>query len=1323
MKNLLVRLSLTVIFLFTACISAFAQPVAAFSSDITADCSPARVNFTDNSTGSPTSYNWDFGDGGTSVLKDPSHTYSIAGVYTVTLSVSSGTGSDTEVKTNYITVWRNPSASFSISEDTVCSTTGITFTSTSTPGDAIINQYNWSFNDGSAPVTGVNTVNHQFIFSGSSIQLFFPNLLINDANGCNSSISDTVFIFPEPTANFTPNPSSACTTPAFISFINNSLNTNQFNWNFGDTASGSNNTSTIQNPSHTYNNSGSYTVTLTAGVLGCSASQTAIINIASPVANFSASDSVICYGDTISFTSTGTSGNYFWDFSDPASGGNNTSTLPDPTHVFATPGTHLVTFTVSLGVCSDTYTKTITVRPSPVPYIFAPVVFACDTVFTVNFTDTSSTHVAWSWNFGDPGSGSQNTSTLQNPTHSFNSFGSYDITQTVTDNFGCSATATFFSYIQIIRPTLSFTQPDSGCVGSSFNFSATVNSPADPNITNYTWRFGDGTGPQNGGTNPTISHTFNSVGIFDVTLIVTTQTGCTATLVQTAYIKIGTPPNANFSATPLSICFKENVQFTDLTPSPVTGWQWTFGDGGGSTSQNPNHQYNVDTSGTIDPFDVELIAYYNGCPDTIDIQDMIIVQGPIPDFRIVYNCPNPYSVAFTNLSGGATSYSWDFGDASAPSTQTDPSHVYASRGNYTVLLSATSSVSGCTVDTVYQVSVTEPNAVLVTDTSIACRPGIINFTGSGSTDANQQVWYFGEGIAGVQDTAYVPDTFHQYNSTGFFNVQYIITDIHNCTDTATKQIHIIGPTAGFTAAPFTGCAPITVSFSDTSKTEGGAISQWTWNYGTTSHTITSPPGNDTLTFSIPGLYTVILTVTDVNGCSNSATATNYIQPTKPVPYITPMDTSCNNVQQTFTAYPGAFVASPLTYDWDFGDNTSASVQTTTVNHTYTSNGSYPLKLIVTDGNGCVDSTTSNIFIYTTPASFSSNLNDTCVDNNGLKKAQVISVFTSDYTAYASNYTWNLTATTLSDPSLSSAYYTFDLPGTYDVELIVTNRFGCSDTMLKPGLVVLSGPLGAFSFVPDSGCRPLTVNFQGSATNVNYYAWDFGDGTVIPYTLDTQVTHTYTTIRNFVPQFYLAYLFDTLNNEVCMIRVSGTDTVKVTSLVNVNILEDSIYVTDGERDTLHVFTANPSGLPLTYVWNPAGFVNQDPVVSNIFYATTNGTDSYYYVEVAYGTTGCSGIDSVLVLYKPCEGVLKIPNVFTPNNDSKNDTYYIDGLCNFEDFHFVIYNRWGKIIYESTEADFKWDGKTNGGTEASEGVYYYVLHAKSKDHTGYIQLIRE
>lgn len=1305
-------------------IASFAQVTANFTADILQDCPPAIVQFTSTSTGNPTTYSWDFGDGtGGSVLQNPNHSFANSGLYTVTLTVSNGTTSDTEIKTDYIRVFVPPTASYSLTNDSICSGSSITFTNTSVPGDGAINQFSWTFNDGTPQVTGVSTVDHTFTNGGSTYQTYYPVLAINDANGCNGSYNeDTIWVFPQPVADFFVNQITSCSAPATISFTNTSSNTSSYTWDFGDPASGVDNSSTLANPSHTYNSTGTYNIVLTSGVPGCNDTHNQSVTIAQPVANFSISDTVVCMNDTIFFSNTGSTGVYNWNFGDPSSGVNNSSGQSDPFHVFSGPGTYQVSLTISIGTCTDVITQSVRVRVPPQVAFISPDHQACDTPFTVSFNDTISGHTAWSWVFGDPSSGSLDSSSVQNPSHTYHNFGYYSVNLTVTDGFGCRNSALFSNYVAIVKPVIDFSRPDSGCVGSTFTFNASVNSPADPNITDYTWVFTDGTGPHSSGSSPTIQHTFNSVGIFPVTLTITTSSGCTETLTKTAYIKIGTKPNANFSATPQVICFKDNVQFTDLSaPPPITGWRWNFGDGGSSILQNPSHQYNIDTSGTADPFDVTLIAYYNGCPDTIVLTDLITVNGPIPDFAPVYNCANPYSVTFNNLSGGATSYSWDFGDGSAASTQTNPTHTFPSNTNYTVVLTATSSVSGCVVDSVHVVQIRAPLAVAASNTIEACHPSTIQFTGTGSTDYNTQVWTFGEGIAGVQDTSLQINSPHYYNNAGYYTATLTITDIHNCVSVDTQRVHIIGPTAYFKASPFTGCAPLNVQFTDTSHTEGSAIVKWIWNYG--SAVDTTLTGTASHPYPTPGNYSVTLTVIDANGCTNSTTAFNYIRPTQPDPtFTTSADTLCRNAPISFNASPGTYVANPVTYAWNFGDGNTSSSTNNTETHSYTDNGTYSVLLIATDNNNCIDSIRKDIFVYTTPASFHWTLQDTCVETNGIKQAQIYAVFTSDSNNYMGTYSWDLEYTQNLNTNLSSYVNYYSVPaGSYDVALTVTNRFGCVDSVRQPDLVVVPGPTGSFTAIPDSGCRPLTVTFNGVASNSNLYAWDFGDGTVIPSTAEDTVTHTYNSVDNFIPRLYLGFTMP-ISGNFCYVQVPYNDSIQVTTIVNVDILEDTIIVSDEEFDTLHVQTVGPGGLTYTYAWNPASLVNPDPLNSTTFYATTTGTTQLYTVEAGYGN-GCSSSDSVLVIYRTCEALLKIPNVFTPNDDHRNDTYHIDSLCTFEGFYFKIYNRWGKIVFESNDPDFAWDGLDKDGTECSEGTYYYVMLTRRNELHGFIQLIRE
>ena len=125
-----------------------AQPVANFTATPLTGCAPMLVTFTNTSTGNPTSFQWTLGNSATSVLPNPTTTYTIPGTYTVTLTVSNASGTDVETKTNYITVLANPIVNFTVNDTASCPPLNAIFTNTSnpvTPGPAT---YNWSFGDG-----------------------------------------------------------------------------------------------------------------------------------------------------------------------------------------------------------------------------------------------------------------------------------------------------------------------------------------------------------------------------------------------------------------------------------------------------------------------------------------------------------------------------------------------------------------------------------------------------------------------------------------------------------------------------------------------------------------------------------------------------------------------------------------------------------------------------------------------------------------------------------------------------------------------------------------------------------------------------------------------------------------------------------------------------------------------------------------------------------------------------------------------------------------------------------------------------------------------
>lgn len=1305
-------------------------PVADFTVLDADGCAPHTASFTSTSTGGPLTYVWEFGDPnspGTSTSANPSHIYTVPGQYNVKLTVTNANGSDSIIKTNFITVFNGPSALYTTSRDTICSGESITFTDASTQGDGAINQWEWTFNDGTATVTGSNTVTHPFINFDTTTQSFIAVFKPIDINGCNSiASSDTIFVLPAPTASFNYSATS-CVFPFTVSFTNTSTGPSIYSWNFGDPSSGVNDTSSQFQPSHTYNTGGSYLVTLTNGVAACRATDTITINLFPPVSSFTMSDSIPCLNDTVFFTNLSTppplsSMTYLWTF-----GPAITSNAINPKHVYTIPGSYTVSLKTSFGGCSSISTHSVNVLSPPSTGFTASDLNACDTPFPVSFSaDSLPLNVGWQWDFGDPASGASNSSTIREPIHIYNNFGSYPVKLIVTDIFGCRDSVEIFNYILIRKPIIGFTMQDSGCVGSTFDYSATVISPADPVITNYSWDFGDGS-PIVSGANADTSHQFNTVGVFDVTLTITTQSGCTATLTNTGFARVGTIPNAQIDSVLSSICFKGTVSFTDLTAPPVTGWFWQFGDNKSSTEQNPSHKYEFDTSGVAEPFDIILIAYYNGCADSDTVVNMVTVLAPVPLFDTTMNCLFPDSVKFTDLSGGADSLFWNFGDGSPiDSISTNPSHIYAGRGDYNVVLTAKNNASGCSVDTTLIISVREIKANAISNLTQVCHPGSINFSGSASQDAVNWFWTFGEGIPNVLDTSYEADTVHIYTRPGFYTATLTTNDIYNCLATDTQRVHIIGPTANFTADKLGGCSPVNVTFKDSSQIEGGAITNWTWNYGTGE-----PPENTNIdsishNYNSSGLYSVTLIVTDVNGCSDLRTAINFINPTKPTASILIPDTGCSKAPELFTGNAGPIgsYAQPVTYIWNFGDGQSFSDTSETTNHVYTSNGDFNVRLKVVDANGCVDSTNANIFLFTTSADFTfDTLSECVVDQYGIKKANVKVDLFSTETQYVTHaiYDWDMTVA--QRRGWTSSNFTFNYnspPGIYDITLILTNDLGCKDTLKKPGAIIVAGPTGSFSFVPDSGCSPLTVNFTGTSVNSNIFSWDFGDGSVVTGTSLSSISHTYTTVDTYVPQFLLGF---PLTNETCYLPVDSFGAVTVTSTIGVDIVEDTIFVREGEKGvlTVNVLSGSP---PYTYNWTPANQVTNGPS-SNTFLAGIEQNSAYYTVQVPYGTLGCSGSDRVYVVLIPetCEKNLdSIPNAFSPNGDAINDTYYIKDLCNFDGFNIKIFNRWGKIIFESTNPIFVWDGNTSSGTEASEGVYYYVLKAKTRDLHGYINLIR-
>jgi gliding motility-associated-like protein len=1264
-----------------------AQVVASFSATPVKGCSPLVVSFTDHSTGGATSWSWNFGDGQTSVLQNPGAIYTNSGVYTVTLTVSNGSSSNTIIQTNYITVYANPTAGFTLSTDTACVGQMVKFTNATVigSGGAAISSWAWDFGDGHAQTVTTTTVSHSYTTPGS-----YPiSLIVTDMNGCTSSITETVVVVSPPTPAFIANPVSGCSAPLSVTFTNNSTSSGvcTYIWHFGDGG-----TSNQMNPTHTYTANGSYNVTLIVNQHGCidSTVMPDFINIQNMNAGFTATPSVVCTGQSISFTNTSipaaVSAN--WVFGD-----GGTSTTINPIYTYTAAGTYTVTLAATgAGGCSGNATKIVTVNQTPVAAFLADTMVACSVPFVVTFTNNSTGASTYHWNFGDG-----NTSASINPVNTYTAPGTYTVTLIATNSTGvCSDSIVKNSFIVISPPVAGFTSiPDSGCVPLVVNLTSNSTSALFP-ITSYTWSYGDG----NSGTSaaPNATNTYTVSGIFSPTLTVQTGSGCTNTFVCTNCIKTGTAPVASFTISPDSVCYGSPIMPIN-TSTGATGWNWLFGDAGMSNIQNPMHIY-ADTG----KYQIKLVAYNNGCTDTSLITP-VVVLAPKAQFTYTLSCSTYFTVHFTSTSEGADSLVWKFGDGTQDTANdTNTVHTYLATGAVTCTLIAYNYKSHCVDSTMSSFTIAKPIANFTESDSIGCYPFTPVFT-STSQDANTYFWNFGV-VASTSDTANVANPSYTYNTPGKNFVKLVITDVNGCKDSITKKLVTMGSLPYFHASPLKGCTPLIVNFIDSTISDSGIV-QWSWNFGdgnSLSYTVAPhfPPINN---YTVSGSYNVTLVVTDKDGCKDSLVKVGYINSTFPVPNysVLPIPFSCKGNIVTFNASTTNAVGPQ--YSWNFGDGTTSPASYNPVTtHSYSTDGLYHVMLTVTDTNGCTSSYTDTMLILKPKANFSYNIVST-----GCGNMQVS--FSDSSSGYPNSWQWNFGNG--ANSILSNPTYDYTQPGYYNVTLIVTNPGGCTDTITKDSLFVVPGPTGSFSYAPVSGCSPLTVTFVGHSTNSQSYTWAFGDGTVITGT--DSVTHTFTQAGVFNP---ILVLTGTTTIGTCPNNATDLSApIAIINSVNVSITPNT--VTLGEDSTTTV-VGTASGVNPTYSWTPST-TNISCFTCSTINVTGTG-DTLVYTLTATDLNGCQGTATLLVLSTPCIDKKRIPNIFTPNGDNRNDGFYIPGLCPEENYSLQVYDRWGSLQFTATERNHAWDGKTTKGNDAPDGTYFFIVKVNGNTYKGFVQLIR-
>lgn len=1148
-----------------------AQVGANFSASPQSGCAPLIVQFTDLSTGSPTSWSWDFGNGATSTIQNPSTTYLNAGNFTVTLIVSDGLSSDTLVQQALISVPAPPTPDFNFTNPDGCAPHTVSFQDLTQQGSNPLSSWLWDFGDGNTS-TSVNP-NHTYTSPG----VFSVTLLVTDAAGCSNffTLDSLVHISAQPQISFVANPTFFCDTPAVVQFQNTSPDPNLvLRWDFGNGFS-----SNLQNPTTTYTSTGVFPVSLVGtDSAGCSDTLSIFnqVTIFTQEPQFSLTDTVVCVGDTIFFQnlSSPSPQTWIWDY------GFGRDTSQSPMMVVCD---SVGTFDVALYIenangCRDTLIKPghLTVYAYPMASFTVFPGGSCNPTMNVQFNDLSSGALTWNWDFGDGG-----TSTLQNPSHTYNGYGFYDVTLIVTGPGGCPDTLTLINAVNLV-PLQALATGDTlaGCVPLNVDFSQQSISVGSAIVSCF-WDFGDGT--TSTVCNP--SHTYLNPGVYTVTLVVTNAEGCTDTTVYNSMVQVGIKPTANFGAAPRIVCGDDLVQFTDSSINATT-WFWSFGDGNISGLTNPTHAYQ-DTGF----FSVTLIVGNQGCFDTLRRDDYIYVEPPIVRFNWTPAplCEGPDTVQFNNLTMGGTSFLWDFGPLGT-STVKNPEVYFPNNSLYLVTLIAFDSTSGCS-DTLSQpLIITSPTVDFATPDTLGCSPLNVQFSDSSSGSIVTWLWNFGDTI-----TSTLQNPTHTYNQPGFYNVSLRITTAWGCTLDVMKPAYVraVKPLADFNSMPNPGCLYDSLQFNDRTFNYNIPIVSWNWDFGDGGSSLLQNPLH---AYNTSGIYTVSLTVEDSLGCRDTLIDTAHISISE-VNLSLALDTvRCIELPLQVNNYS---TGAGLSHIWDFGDGDSSFIASPS--HLYDTTGIYSLNYTVSDSIGCEKLYQQDITVIDPFANFSASPTlGSCppllVQFSDSSDGQIVAWF------------WDFGDGATSTQQNPSHLYT--IPGQYDVTLTAFSAGGCSRTLSIPQMITLGGPYGSFSFQPDEGCAPLAVQFQSQTTNTTVWTWDFGDGNVVSG--GGNIAHNYLNGGTFIP---ILIVEDALG---CQVPLLPPDTITVYPLPQADFTSN-VQTLCGVNDSIRFNDLSGGAMIQSWFWD-FGDGNTDTVPDPVHWYSNFG--SYTVSLIVVSVDGCT-----------------------------------------------------------------------------------------------------
>ncbi|MBL0309807.1 MAG: PKD domain-containing protein [Bacteroidetes bacterium] len=1022
---------------------------------------------------------------------------------------------------------------------------------------------------------------------------------------------------------------------------------------------------------------------------------------------------------------------WLWDF-----GNGNTSLLQSPSALFLEPGDYLVKLTVKndLGE-TDSTTRNIRVFRTPKVdfYVNKPIACTYDTIFfyhDITLGDAPITDYGW-------GYGNGLATIIPNPSLKY-PVGSYDITLVVKDSNGCSASLIKPGYVNVFKPPVAkFTAyPTKTC-----NPSLTVNfsNSSTGNGLSYYWDF-DGVNSSTVKNPP--AYTYHQQK-YSANLTVTDSNGCRS---KNSVVVQATSMTANFKPSKYIVCTGENITFTNTSNFLGTEWFWDFGDSTTSTSKTPSHAY--ENPGI---YDVSLRIADGECKDSIMYLALLTItpgakiNGMGISADVSQSCTPPLKVNFTNKTpmDGVIGLQWNFGDGNT-STELDPTHTYTSSGSFTVTLTVMDS-GGCITKMSFPnyISTSGPGVNFNTPTGCFGTPYTIRNSSAGATS---YLWTFYDGTTSTTTNPQIT-----FPNPGSYNVTLRGRSSLGCEKSITKTIKIDTVNVDFNVdATFSPCPPFVATFKNTSKTSGLTYS---WEFG---DGVKDSKLNPTHIYYYPGKYSVKLTGTNKNGCKDVANYPDLIEVQGPTAQfnVSPK-LGCLPLQVNISAEPSS---NTKKFWCDLGDG-NVIEDSLSINHTYSEARTFYPKFVLIDHVGCsVSYPLDSIKTYASPTL---EVKDTSVCRGDYPTISL----KSDGTRFKWTPSQFLDCDTCKNVLVSSN-------DTISYQIVATNKGGCeTKASIKVNVepipnLVSTGPISlcandeyqlfvgnaprivwspAIYLDDSSSLNPLCKPQQSvDYTVTGYNLLGCSATAIVPITVKSKVdislpqdfavcpfdTTQIETMMNFgsvlgvhyqwSPPYYVddaqtANPFAVMKNRPITFQLiaSGGECEADTEIVTINIralpvLEVSNDITTTPNSEIQLLAT--SSKKVSYQWQAPEELSctdcRRPVIRPTLSQTVQieVTDEY----------GCKTQDSIRIRITGCdENTVFVPNTFTPNGDGRNDVFRIRSLSLTSLDYFRIFDKWGGVVFETTELDKGWDGLAPNKQFESTGVYVYMFQGKCEN----------